>query len=101
MLRHRNFLAAEALLRIRSPESPNGRTALNAPPTIQLTPPPTASSALEIEPEEATLNGFIYAADDDALIEEPMDFDGVVPALLNLPPEQEPDYPEGSGPYGF
>lgn len=37
----------------------------------------------------------------DLLIEEPMDFDVLGPALLNVPDAPEDAYPPGSGPYGF
>jgi hypothetical protein len=38
---------------------------------------------------------------DDLLIEEPMDFDVLAPALLHAQEKPEEDYPAGSGPYGF
>ena len=70
---------------------------MNPPPTIELTPPATASSALAIVPEEGSV---IYAGD-DFLVEESMDLSAIVPALLATEEEDEPEYPEGSGPYGF
>jgi hypothetical protein len=36
----------------------------------------------------------------DPLIEEPIDFDTFVPALMSVPEEPEDDYPAGSGPFG-
>lgn len=41
----------------------------------------------------------VYAG--DPLVEEPMDFTAIVPALLATEEEEEPEYPDGSGPYGF
>lgn len=37
----------------------------------------------------------------DLLIEEPIEFDVLGPALLSVPEEPDDDYPAGSGPYGF
>jgi len=38
---------------------------------------------------------------EDLLVEEPMDFDVLGPALLAMQEEPDKDYPAGSGPYGF
>jgi hypothetical protein len=37
----------------------------------------------------------------DLLVEEPIDFGALGPALRGLPEEPDDDYPAGSGPYGF
>jgi hypothetical protein len=37
----------------------------------------------------------------DLLIEEPIAFGILGPALLNVQEESEEDYPAGTGPYGF
>jgi hypothetical protein len=63
-------------------------------------------SALAEHPSTASISGSatVRVGEFDAvdlLVEEPIEFDALAPALLSAPEESEDEYPAGTGPYGF
>jgi hypothetical protein len=63
-------------------------------------------SALAEHPSTTSSSGSLtivlgVTEEHDLLIEAPMDFEELTPALMRVPEEPEEDYPAGSGPFGF